>query len=326
MDLSVSIYKITHKDSGKTYIGQTLDTKRRWTEHGKPSIDTYISRAIRKYGRAAFEYTVIDVVCQMEANEKEIAYIHAYNSLVPNGYNLSLLMTGGSHSEETKAKISASNKGKVVSMETREKMRQCRKDIVITEETRRKLSLANIGSKNYFYGTGNSQVCVAQYNLEGEFEYIYDNAHKAIIQLTNYQEDKLDSLDKRLRIAAKNNRKLYNKFWCFVNEGSEVEKTKAFEVKIPKIRDVPKNSKPVIQKSLTGEKISEYSSTKQAGRVLDIPHQNIARCCKKGTKTAGGYIWEYLDEVSNVQTDVLQIRVQKSSSILKFLSPGAKVA
>lgn len=56
------------------------------------------------------------------------------------------------------------------------------------------------------------------------------------------------------------------------------------------------HSKTVIQYDKEMNKIAEYGSTSEAERKTGIYQTNIARCCRKGIKTAGGYIWRYKEE------------------------------
>ena len=87
------IYKITSPD-GKSYIGQTIRTfEKRVLEHKNPnSRCTVISRAISKYGPENMSFEIVEDDIPMEQlDEKEMFYIIMFNSLTPNGYNL----TGG---------------------------------------------------------------------------------------------------------------------------------------------------------------------------------------------------------------------------------------
>jgi len=82
------IYKITNKINGKIYIGQTKFTaKKRFKQHAKA--DTFIGRAIRKYGADNFKIEVVEI-CKnaLELNEREIFWIEYFNCKVPNGYNI----------------------------------------------------------------------------------------------------------------------------------------------------------------------------------------------------------------------------------------------
>lgn len=145
------IYKITNKVNNKIYIGQTKTTlQKRWRRHTwdctTSNIRMAISHAIKKHGKENFTIVEIDNASNLEElNEKEEYYIKLYNSMSPNGYNLT---SGGKVklvSEETKIKISLSNKGKKASPETLKKLSESHKGFKVTEETKKKLSLINKG-------------------------------------------------------------------------------------------------------------------------------------------------------------------------------------
>lgn len=113
------IYKITNHITGKSYVGQTIrPLKRRWQEHCQNAERCKVlHRAIMKYGKDNFTIEQIDTAnTSKELNDKEIYWIKFYNTLVPNGYNMTeggggicgLPMT---KSEDWKRKIGESNRG-----------------------------------------------------------------------------------------------------------------------------------------------------------------------------------------------------------------------
>lgn len=147
------IYKITNSINDKVYIGQTVESlKKRWNRHTWVCTikrnAMAITNAIVKYGKENFIIEEIDKADDIEElNEKEIYYINLYKSISPNGYNLT---TGGGNrrlSEETKRKISESNKGRTISEETRKKLSDSHKGVKLSEETRLKMSISNKGKK-----------------------------------------------------------------------------------------------------------------------------------------------------------------------------------
>lgn len=92
----IGIYKIENTINGKCYIGQSENITRRWRAHRSAAFnpnahnyDITLYRAIRKYGIDNFTFTVL-VECELsELNELESKFIQEYNSIAPNGYNLS---------------------------------------------------------------------------------------------------------------------------------------------------------------------------------------------------------------------------------------------
>lgn len=142
------VYKITHKLSGKCYIGQTRTSlKERWIRHCNPSSECIaISRALQKYGKTAF---IIEIIAQYntleDLNNAEEYYINFYNCLSPNGYNL---QTGGfshCHTEETKRKISKTLSGRPRPEEVKRKISISKALNPLSEESRRKMGLGQKG-------------------------------------------------------------------------------------------------------------------------------------------------------------------------------------
>lgn len=74
---------IENKKTGQQYIGQSIHIYQRWHEHIKKSrLNTYIDRAIKKYGADNFD---LKVICELEQdddllNEMEKYYVWKYNT------------------------------------------------------------------------------------------------------------------------------------------------------------------------------------------------------------------------------------------------------
>lgn len=69
----IGIYKITKKQNGKSYIGQSNNIERRFQEHrtkGKTS-RIPVDRAIEKYGVEAFTYEIVEECSLNELNNRE---------------------------------------------------------------------------------------------------------------------------------------------------------------------------------------------------------------------------------------------------------------
>lgn len=128
-----SIYKITNLINGKCYIGQTSRSiEQRWKDHKRNSgrLSFALSLALQKYGRENFIIEeIFSAFDQNSLDFHEKLFIIQFNSLAPNGYNLT---SGGEHpilSKETREKISKSHIGKIMSKETRAKMSSSKKGL-----------------------------------------------------------------------------------------------------------------------------------------------------------------------------------------------------
>lgn len=164
------IYKHT-SPSGKSYIGQTTNYKKRcWEHRGSSNKCIAFRNAIQKYGWDAFTHDILYSNLSIEdANILEEELIIKYNSIIPNGYNIKYGGVNHSHSDETKQKIKQNHPrtGKKfgnVSEETKLKMKtnngsrgipktQKQKEIIshthsgkiVSEEVRQKISNSKKG-------------------------------------------------------------------------------------------------------------------------------------------------------------------------------------
>ncbi len=92
--MSVGIYKIENLINHKVYIGQSIHIEKRWQQHCQQSGDSVIAKAIQKYGKKNFSFQIIEECSEQELDEKELFYIKQYNSLAPNGYNITDYIDG----------------------------------------------------------------------------------------------------------------------------------------------------------------------------------------------------------------------------------------
>lgn len=92
------VYIITNSINNKQYIGKTTKTiEERFASHRHDSkfSKTVLYKAFKKYGIDNFIISVIEECDSDKLNEREIYWIQKYNSIVPNGYNLTIGGTGG---------------------------------------------------------------------------------------------------------------------------------------------------------------------------------------------------------------------------------------
>ena len=162
------VYKITNTVNNKAYIGISVNepTQGRIRQHLSGRGNRVLANAVKKYGRDAFTYEILEAnVFDEFLPDLEVAYIANHNTVSPNGYNLN---SGGDHripSEDARRKMSEAHKGKKrkpLSAETRRKISEANKGKsrnfgrTRSEETRRKISEAKKGKKNPFFGKKHS--------------------------------------------------------------------------------------------------------------------------------------------------------------------------
>ena len=77
---SVAIYKIECKATGKCYIGQSMNPKRRRIEHFSHSSNDRLRQAIRARGTNSFDFEVLEWVAGRAANRREAHWISVYRN------------------------------------------------------------------------------------------------------------------------------------------------------------------------------------------------------------------------------------------------------
>lgn len=107
------VYRITNLINGKAYIGKTKTLHKRFYQHINRGGTSLIFRAIKKYGVENFIFeTLYQCDDDKEITNKEYELIHKYNTLHPNGYNLTDKTDGNIiFSERHKNKLSKKRQG-----------------------------------------------------------------------------------------------------------------------------------------------------------------------------------------------------------------------
>ena len=173
------VYRIYHKASMKSYIGKTVNPKKRIREHlnGKSS-SPVLRNAINKYGADAFCVEILEKdMPEAVLSKLEILHIRFFNCKAPNGYNITDGGEGASGlklSLETRRRISEATQGRIPwnkgktglyepSLETRRKLSEShkgkpspRKGRKHTLESRRNMSEARKGKPTWIKGKTHS--------------------------------------------------------------------------------------------------------------------------------------------------------------------------
>lgn len=158
--MASGIYAIIHRESGRWYVGQSQNLRKRFSQHRSRLMNgshenSRIQNAWNKYGADAFDFEILILAPVWMLDDIEQAYLDDPHT---NHYNISkdaavparglkrtaevrakmsLLSKGRPISAEHRAKISAAKMGHPVSAETREKLKGAR-----SQETRSRMSEA----------------------------------------------------------------------------------------------------------------------------------------------------------------------------------------
>lgn len=148
-----ALYRVVHLESGRDYVGISVNYQRRWAEHRRAALNESqlaFHRALRKYGPESFSWKVIALASCFSGGitlEKMARHLGlGYYNLTEGGegasgviwskesrQKLSAYRTGKLMTTEAKAKISVAlvgndrRKGKPASVETKAKMSAARK-------------------------------------------------------------------------------------------------------------------------------------------------------------------------------------------------------
>lgn len=159
------LYKILNKNTGKAYIGQTINEPRtRFSYHRqrlkKGTHDNeYLQRSFNKHGIDSFEfYTILKTDDLESLNLYEEQFIKILRATDRNfGYNIRPGGLNTKHSEETKRKIGLAGIGRKTTEAQRKATSErskgntwgrLTKGKIVSEESKKKMSLAKQGIEN----------------------------------------------------------------------------------------------------------------------------------------------------------------------------------
>lgn len=315
------IYLITNKINNKQYIGQTRQKlKYRWNQHIRTinrddKFYMILHRAMYKYGVENFDFKELELVyanneeeLYNKLNQKEIDYIAQYDTLKPNGYNMT---TGGNNVSLACCKpVKAYNyKGELI---------ECFDSIVdaanfLCNGVADNISLCCNGKRKHVKGI--------------IWRWIDDNFDKYLltksdiinirlklgeITIDQYSFDgnlinKFSSLPEIKRYFKKNGKTIhtadihkccngkikyaYNYIWRY-----SFDKFGSYNTNLTLPR------RKIIQYSLNLAMIAEYEDIYEATKIVlldddnfDTVKKGIYRVCNGSHKTYRGYIWKYKD-------------------------------
>jgi|688.fasta_scaffold609967_1 group I intron endonuclease len=258
------IYRILNKISKKMYIGITTykDVRKRWNQHiqtasinkGCPAL----REAFHKYGIENFEFSVILICFDEDRFKYEIEYIKKYNSVAPNGYNLTDGGQGGGgfkgkkHTEEVKNRIKTTLKQKYIDNPELKKVLSERNTILMKQ--------TDIINK------------IKQGIYNSKLNKIKQNIHNSKINITSCVRKKILSDETKNKIS---------------------EGLKTYYSENNKQPHSNPNCTRICQFTNDNIFLNEYYSISNASFVTKVPRKAISLYIRGKVKIAGEFIWRY---------------------------------
>lgn len=199
----IVVYMISNLVNGKVYIGSTNNINNRFSKHksrlnNSTHHNNHLQNAWDKYGSDSFEFKTLMVCPDNERNHCEQMFMDLYNSQNRDfGYNIKDA-DGHSVSEETRLKLSEANKGQVPwikgkhhSEETKHKISESNKSKHHSEETKQKMSEAKYGDNNPNWKKYARIVKGGSYKYKGKDKQQYVIKFNGEIYKTSFSINKL---------------------------------------------------------------------------------------------------------------------------------------
>lgn len=264
------VYAHINKINGKIYIGQTKhgdNPNKRWENGNAYKSSPHLWSAIQKWGWDNFDHEIIaSNLTQDEANKFEVLLIKKLDTTNKDkGYNNDSGGKNGVPTKESREKNRRAHLGTKMSEEARKKMSESAKGRVFSEETRKKISEIHKKLKSPMQGKRHSE------------------ESKRKIGLSNTGRHHTEETKEKMRLAKANVSDETRKKMSEANSGVNCWA-----------------ATPVLQYDMDGTFIKKWDYIKQVKNVLGICTSSISECCCGKRKSAGGYIWFYVDTPEQV--------------------------
>ena len=311
------IYQIYNSFNMKSYIGQTTQTiKARLSGHkasSKNSIDDsyFLYTDARNFGWDIFDvYKVEMVICDtLEGlkellNEKEIYYINHYNTLYPNGYNIS--PGGGARNSHCYVRVYQFDLDKRLIAEYKSMKEASSKTGVLVTKICDCCNGRTVTAGDFYwsktpYVPDNIEEyrCkrrIVQYTFDGHIVDVFNSTIEACYQFTSDRQ-KAESISTNIsRCINGNSKTAHGYIWKNIHDVIDSNGNVLEQLPEQDCIDSIFQCRPVSQYDKNENYICTFPSIIQASNIVGINRSCISACLAGRQQTAGGYIWKDASE------------------------------
>ena len=278
--------------NGKKYIGQTWhEAKRRWDHRSMSGRDSVFHRAIKKHGKDSFLYEILHsgIATQDELNALECQEIARYNTISPNGYNLTIGGEGGKHHETTVEKLKAIWLDK----EKREQIASSMKAAAARPEVKQRLRQNAINNAANPEIMAKRSAKLKEAFSSNEVRQKRSESRKQEWANPEIRERRIAGMKKATQTEEykKNISDALKKRW----QDEDYKKSMSLQLKGKKRPQsaIDATAKKRLVKVVCIEINKVFESVKAASKYFNISHSCISCALTGKQKTAAGYTWRY---------------------------------
>ena len=267
----IGIYMITCLANSKRYIGQSIDIKRRFSQHRRKPPNQMLAD-FEQYGVDAFKFEILEECAANELDKKETAYM---NELQPE-YNIR--SEGHGISDEAREKLRKLQTGKKRPDISRQV--KCVETGEVFESIRAAARWCNVPSSNLV------MLLKGKGRTLGGYHWIYadedeEAALERIRQMPEGHKPTKEAIEKQRQ--AKIGKNLSPEHSEKIRQSHIGKKWK------------PSTYEKLCRKVLCVETGETFPSIKAAAEFYNLKRPNISAVLNGDSKTCGGFHWEYVD-------------------------------
>lgn len=285
------IYKVTNKLNGKIYIGKTNNIGARIRQHltTAKKRDSEFHKALDEDGFQNFTWEFLEYTTSSEiASDLEKKYILEFNSLIPNGYNVSV---GEGGSPKWEAVVCLEKDGTFV--KKYDYLREVVADGIHVSSVLRSLECNHRTANGYIFMRERDYIkygpkiyrpkesvqkkSIVQCDLNGNKIAEYDSVSNAA-DVTGFERTNISS-------NLIGSSKTCHGYIFVYKENFPIKDISAHKHIGKGIRVAQLNKE-------TGEILNTFDSIKEAGDSLGVSYKNIQKVLRMPNRTAYGYRWK----------------------------------